>query len=660
MNYFKYLLVSLLFMSYSLAQEGVSYNAGVLMMKLQNPVTNITNQNGIAQINESWFDNLATQYSISELKPIFQNDFEEMELYYYIEFPNTNTVQTVQNSFDLENEVTSTQKNYYGEYSSTPNDEYYNEQWNLLRIEAPIAWNEVSGNSSVIVAVLDTGIDFGNGSTSDIHPDLISNIWNENGKYGYNYYEPTTFPADDNGHGTHVAGTIGALTNNMIGIAGVAGGDSYGNAGIRILPIKISEPYSRPTLLWAQKAIEWATDKKADIINMSWSFNSQGSDPNCSGDPEQGSTEPFRELQIVINYAYSQDVVLVAALKNSGIDETSVDCTTNWRASRPAYFFNNVISVVARNQGDRKVNLSAYASYISISAPGDNIISTDIRSTYPSGYNTRGGNSMATAMVSGLAALIKSYAPSSDNEMIRKIIENTTDYIDDINYNYMGKMGSGRINANSAITLLKNVPANPTNINLQNVNNKPYITWEANTEADLKQYKVHITYEERTGPSSRFWTYSYATHYTTETDFTDNSFLIGSGNTFAYYKVAAIDILDNSSLYSPSVSTSGGLFKEGEIGADAMNLPMTNSLNTNYPNPFNPTTTIPFEIKEGSKVKLLIYNSRGELINTLVNNFLSEGDYNYKWNSITTNGNKVSSGIYYYKLVITGLNSVKS
>ncbi len=648
------LLVLVLFQLINLAfsQEGVTYKGGTLILKVKNEISNIVTENGNAKINENWFDDISTQYSISELKPVFQNDFEDMELFYYVEFPTSNTVDAVKSAFENETQVESALNVVIGESYSTPNDALYANQWNLTKIEAPDAWDEESGSSSVIVAILDTGIDFGNGSPSDIHPDLSANIWNGNGMYGKNYYSPVDFPLDDGGHGTHVAGIVGAITNNSIGVAGLAGGGFSGDTGVKIMVAKVQAPGSfAPYSLWVAQAIEWATDNGADIINMSFGFGS-GSSTGC---PETW-TEPFQEIKIACDYAYSNGVILVAAAGNDSNDRTVTSCNDFGKAPRPA-FYSNVIAVANTNNTDLKYTTSTYADYIDVSAPGAVIKSTDIRTSNPTGYNSRTGTSMSSPLVAGLAALIKSYAPNADNDMVRDILKETSDDIDALNPSYAGKLGSGRINANLAITLLKDVPAKPTSINLQNVSNKPYITWAANTEADLVKYKVHITYEERNGLNPRFWSYSYATLYTTETNYTDNSFYIGVGNTYAYYKVAAVDILDKTSLYSTSVSTTGGLFKEGQINDDHNNIPITTALNANYPNPFNPSTNIPFDIASDSQVNLSIYDSRGSLVNTLVNQTLSAGTYNITWASLNSLGHKMSSGVYYYKLEIRSLNS---
>ncbi|CAG7620206.1 S8 family peptidase [Paenibacillus allorhizosphaerae] len=257
----------------------------------------------------------------------------------------------------------------------TPNDSLYRRyQWNLPLIETEAGWNVTKGSEDVVVAVVDTGVDLNH---SDLKDQLIS---------GYNVVNPDSQPLDDVGHGTHVAGVIGALVNNNLGVAGM----SWYN---RIMPIKVLDQSGAGSTYAVAQGIIWATDHGAKVINMSL-----------------GNYADAQFLHDAIKYAYDHDVVLIAA---SGNDNTE----------RPGYpaAYPEVFAVAAADSNKAKASFSNYGDYIDVAAPG-----VSIASTYPHNqFAALSGTSMASPHVTALAALIRSANPSLKNTEVMQIMRDT-------------------------------------------------------------------------------------------------------------------------------------------------------------------------------------------------------------------------------------------
>ena len=285
------------------------------------------------------------------------------------------------------------------EYKITlmPNDPYWNLQWALRKIEADWAWNTTLGNRSVLVAVVDTGIDY-------YHEDLIQNYV----PLGYDWVYGDSDPYDDHGHGTHIAGIIAATINNSIGIAGLA--------QVRIMAEKAITYYGFGYDDWLANAIIHATDQGADIISMSWGAYAQS---------------PL--IYEAIKYAYDSGVLLVAAAGNEG---------TSNKLYPAAY--EEVIAVAATDMYDQRPYWSNFGEWIELAAPG-----VDIYSTVPWGYTYASGTSMATPHVSGVAALILSVYPNASRDWLRCWLRYTADDIGDPSFDPY--YGYGRINARRAL-----------------------------------------------------------------------------------------------------------------------------------------------------------------------------------------------------------------
>jgi thermitase len=320
-----------------------------------------------------------------------------------------------------------------------PADPRFEEQWALSNdgrlgglegadISATLAWGVTTGTDKVVVAVLDSGVDY-------THSDLSNNIWTRPANvaeytdsdlgtiqdlHGYNAVENSADPMDDNGHGTHCAGIIGAEGENNIGIAGV-------NWKVRIMPLKFMNAGGYGTTKDAIEAINYVIDRKkagvnVRIISASW-----------------GSTQKSKALEDVIKKAYENDILFVAAAGNAS---TNNDRQPHYPSN---YSVPNVISVAALDRNDQLASFSNYGNKtVAIAAPGVAILSTWLGDE----YEEKSGTSMATPVVSGVAALILSKEPRLTVDELRKRLMSSVDPLASLR----GKtVSEGRINAAKAV-----------------------------------------------------------------------------------------------------------------------------------------------------------------------------------------------------------------
>jgi len=318
--------------------------------------------------------------------------------------------------------------------SYTPSDPQFSGQWHYHNtgqnagtvdadIDLPEAWDIIKGNTNVIVAVLDDGIEHS-------HPDLQANMWPG---IGYNFVNNTStiIPGD---HGTHVAGTIAASTNNNTGVAGIAGGDGTGN-GVRLMSCQVFNGNASGGF---HTAPVWAADNGAAISQNSWGYTT-------AGYYEQATLDAIDYFNI-----NGGGTVL-----NGGITIFSAANNNSPGDYYPA-FYSNTLAVAATNNNDQKAYYSNYGSWVDISAPGgetNTLNSRGVLSTITSGgYGFQQGTSMACPHVSGVASLIVSLLPGILTPAeLRDILVSTTDNIDAVNPAYTGLMGSGRLNAFNAL-----------------------------------------------------------------------------------------------------------------------------------------------------------------------------------------------------------------
>jgi hypothetical protein len=297
--------------------------------------------------------------------------------------------------------------NYRVHALETPNDPDYSLLWGLDKIEATEAWDTTTGSSSVIIAVIDSGVDLD-------HPDLQANII-----AGYDYVNLDAFPDDDNSHGTHVAGIAAAIGNNGQGVAGVSW-------KARIMPLKILDYNGDGNIFDLAQATLDAADGGARVINMSL-----------------GGSCPFNDwspVQAAIDYATSKGALVIAASGNQGA--SAVFC--------PAAL-DKVMAVGSTTESDFRSYFSNYGAGLDIVAPGSSIYST-----LPGGdYGYKSGTSMATPYASGLAALVWSLNTGLSPEAVRQVLQSTADDLGPAGWDE--EYGHGRINAGRAVAKLYNI-----------------------------------------------------------------------------------------------------------------------------------------------------------------------------------------------------------
>ena len=300
---------------------------------------------------------------------------------------------------------------------AVPNDPLFPLQWSLRNtgqqggipgadIDAVGAWDQATGSSQVIVAILDSGMDWH-------HPDLAGNLYTNPGEipgnlfdddgngyvddvHGFDFYDFDGDPSDENGHGTHVSGIIGAVGNNGIGIAGVAW-------RVQLMPVKFLGRDGTGATSSAIAAIEYAIDMGALILNNSW-----------------GGGPPSEALRLAIVASNNAGTLFVAAAGNAGLNNDIYD-------HYPSSFdVPNIISVASSSRTDTRSEFSNFgATSVDLAAPG-----TQILSTIPGGETgVLSGSSMAAPHVSGALALLKSRYPGMAPAAMKTVVLASTDRI---------------------------------------------------------------------------------------------------------------------------------------------------------------------------------------------------------------------------------------
>jgi len=340
--------------------------------------------------------------------------------------------------------VLAVQPNYLYRTLATPNDPRFGDLYGMSKIQAPAAWDTTTGNSNVVVAVIDTGVDY-------THEDLSANMWRNPGEipgngidddgngyvddvYGVDTINHDSDPQVDStggyrDHGTHVAGTIGAVGNNAVGVVGV-------NWAVKIMAIKSHGGDGNGTSASVTEAFQYVAMMKSRGVNVRVTSNSWG------GPPEAAQYD--QALKDAIDAAGNAGILNVFAAGNSASNN---DAVPFYPAS---YDSPSIVAVAASDANDNRASFSSFGPMtVDIAAPGVGILSTTLGST----YGTKSGTSMATPHVSGAAALLAGFDGSQSVASLKAALLGSVDVLPQ----WTDVVASGgRLNLARALQNLKN------------------------------------------------------------------------------------------------------------------------------------------------------------------------------------------------------------
>lgn len=353
-----------------------------------------------AQITEK-VNAIVQQYQVA---PHLNSTFSQKDNVYVVK-GDRNLLQALKKSGLVKN-TEFIEPNYIYNALETPNDPDYSKQWNLRSINIEAAWDETKG-SGTTVAVIDTGI------------TRVSDLKNTEFVKGYDFVNDRVEADDDNGHGTHVAGTVAQSTNNNYGVAGIA-------YEAKLMPLKVLSASGGGTVSDIAEAIKFAADNGADVINMSLGGG--------------GESQLMKEA---VDYAHQKGVVIIAAAGNE-----------NRNASSFPARYAHVISVAALDAAGIKAPYSNFGAGIDISAPGGSETGKILQETIDpeTGYETFAsyqGTSMAAPHVAGVAALVKA-SGVTDPDDIENVLKQSARAVKEDPLNHFG---SGHLDAAAAVKL---------------------------------------------------------------------------------------------------------------------------------------------------------------------------------------------------------------
>ncbi|MBL8866684.1 MAG: S8 family serine peptidase, partial [Planctomycetia bacterium] len=335
--------------------------------------------------------------------------------------------------------VVAAEPDYTIQLQRTPNDPSYPSLYGMAKINAPAAWDTTTGSGNFVVAVIDSGVDYN-------HPDLAANMWRNPGEingdgidndgngivddyFGANFIGANTGnPFDDNGHGTHVAGTIGAVGNNGVGVAGV-------NWGVKIMALKFLSSTGSGSSSDAVEALNYAVARGARVSNNSWGGGGY-------------SSTLFNAIQA----AQAKGHIFVAAAGNENVN---IDVTPSYPAS---YALANVVAVASTTGTDARSSFSNFgATTVDIAAPGSSILSTTPNNT----YSTFSGTSMAAPHVAGAIALYWDANPGKTATEVIDLLKSTADTVSGLT---SVVQGGKRLNVGALIATTSPPPPPPADL----------------------------------------------------------------------------------------------------------------------------------------------------------------------------------------------------
>jgi len=344
--------------------------------------------------------------------------------------------------FGSDPQIEAVQPNFYYQLMATPNDPQFNppnSMYGMMKISAPAAWDIATGSAGVVVANIDTGIRY-------THEDLAANIWTNPGEiagngvdddgngfaddyYGYDFRYNDPDPIDEHGHGTHTAGTIGAVGNNSLGVVGV-------NWNVKLMAIKIySAAANDTTSAQLVNAYNYIRMMKNRGVNIRVTNNSYGGCTEACG-YDQATKD-------AIDAMGDAGILNVFAAGNNN-DNNDTSSNPNYPST---YTSPSILAVASSTSTDSRSGFSSYGAVsVDLAAPGSSIVSTTANTN--SSYGPMSGTSMATPHVAGAAALLSALNPSLSVASLKATLMNTVDVLPA--WAGLVKTG-GRLNAAAAL-----------------------------------------------------------------------------------------------------------------------------------------------------------------------------------------------------------------
>lgn len=576
---FSFIVMLLVFASVSSAEEfeTVNFNQGHKLLQ-------------DSTIQNEWMIQFKTNIASEERASIFQTvkateiSYIEQGFISLVKTSNQTSPADIETLLKNYTQIESVEPNQKSIKQYVPRDPGYTEQWYLKKIQAPVAWEQTKGSSKVTVAVIDDGVQTN-------HPDLA-------GKFVHPYNAVTGYssiPAGD--HGTHVAGVIGA-TMNKIGVAGIS-------PNVKIIPINVFKG-EYADLYSIVRGIYYAADHKAQVINLSL-----------------GSYDYSKSEYDAITYAKRKGAVVIAAAGNEH----------NSKKNYPAAY-NHVIAVSATDSKDQITKFSSYGSHIDLSAPGKNILSTISKSKYA----FADGTSMATPVVSGVAALVRSKNPFISPNQVEAILKKSV-----IDLGAKGKdqyYGYGRIDvkkalANTSKPLSSITVASTLNVDEKTNHNIAVFAQKGKLTLNIKDSKGKIVKALRTNTQWNGGKFSIKWNGKL-----DNGTFAPSGT----YKIIAS--LSNG---SAQVSTSKNIKIVNQASASDKVVITAPSVADYYSGENG--SIVFYKLSNDATVTVEIYNDKQQKVKTIQSNGVtSKGINSFQWDGKDERGYHVYGSNFPYKI----------
>jgi subtilisin family serine protease len=420
-------------------------------------------------------------------------------------------LETVREALSHNPHVEFIENNFLAEASTTPNDSYYPSQWHLPKINAPSGWDITSGSESMPIAIIDSGVD-------PDHPDLVGKLIT-----GYNFLGSNTDTHDVLGHGTAVAGTAAATTNNITGVAGIACDNP-------IMPLVVLNSSNYASYYDISRAITYAVDHGVRVLNISIGGSSSSS-----------------TLQSAVDSAWNKGALIFASAMNNN-------------TSTPYYpaACNHVVAVSATTSTDTKASFSSFGTWVDISAPGASIYTTKDGG----GYGYWNGTSFASPLTAGLAALIWSINPLLTNSQVYDILTQNADDLGTLGFDQY--FGFGRINSlRSLLAAMDTAPATDTTAPVVSITSPATnttvcgvisVSISASDNVDVSKVELYINGNSYASDSSSPYPFAWDTTKYANGTYTLRAVAYDSAGNIGQSATVTVNVLNQQDTIAPKAS----------------------------------------------------------------------------------------------------------